>query len=94
MAITDQAQQNREYVRRILKTKQPEYAAVLEWMAWERTRITGALRRAGKRLEMVAAFSCSGPDTLCTTRIRGPLCAVSSARSPGQAITAWKGGPM
>jgi hypothetical protein len=35
---TDRAHQNREYVRRLLKKKQPRFAAVLERVVWELTR--------------------------------------------------------
>jgi hypothetical protein len=35
LAVTGQAQQNREYVRRMLKKQQPGFAAVLEWVAGE-----------------------------------------------------------
>jgi len=34
---TDRARQNSEYVRRLLKKKQPELAAVLERIVWELT---------------------------------------------------------
>ena len=49
MSVTDQAQQNREYVRRMLKEKQPEFAAVLELVVWELVPVSdapsGALRQ-------------------------------------------------
>jgi len=35
VAITDQAQENREYVRTLLKENQPEFAALLEWLERE-----------------------------------------------------------
>ncbi len=35
VAITDQAQENREYVRTLLNNKQPEFAALLEWLERE-----------------------------------------------------------
>lgn len=31
MTVTGQAQENREYVRTLLKRKQPEFAALLDW---------------------------------------------------------------
>jgi hypothetical protein len=34
----DQAHENSEYVRRLLKKKRPEFAAVLEHAVWELTR--------------------------------------------------------
>ena len=37
MSTTDRASQNREYVRRLLKKKQPEFAAVLDRVVWELT---------------------------------------------------------
>jgi hypothetical protein len=37
VSITDRARQNREYVRTLLKKKQPEFAAVLERVVWELT---------------------------------------------------------
>jgi hypothetical protein len=37
LSITDQARQNREYVRELLKKKRPEFAAVLEQVVWELT---------------------------------------------------------
>ena len=40
MSTTDRASQNREYVRRLLKKKQPEFAAVLDRVAWELTELT------------------------------------------------------
>jgi hypothetical protein len=35
VAITDRAQENREYVRTLLRNKQPEFAALLEWLERE-----------------------------------------------------------
>jgi hypothetical protein len=35
VAITDRAQENSEYVRTLLKNKQPEFAALLEWLERE-----------------------------------------------------------
>jgi hypothetical protein len=35
VAITDRAQENIEYVRTLLKNKQPEFAALLEWLERE-----------------------------------------------------------
>ena len=43
MSIADQAQEDREYVRRLLKQKQPEFAAVLEQVVWELTSTRDAL---------------------------------------------------
>ena len=37
MSSTDRAHQNSEYVRRLLKKKWPEFAAVLERVVWELT---------------------------------------------------------
>ena len=37
MSTTDRARQNGEYVRRLLNRKQPEFAAVLDRVAWELT---------------------------------------------------------
>ena len=37
MSTTDRARQNGEYVRRLLNKKQPEFAAVLDRVAWELT---------------------------------------------------------
>ena len=37
MSTTDRTSQNREYVRRLLKKKQPEFAAVLDRVVWELT---------------------------------------------------------
>ena len=37
MSTTDRASQNREYVRRLLKKKQPEFSAVLDRVVWELT---------------------------------------------------------
>ena len=37
MNTTDRASQNREYVRRLLKKEQPEFAAVLDRVVWELT---------------------------------------------------------
>ena len=37
MSTTNRASQNREYVRRLLKKKQPEFAAVLDRVVWELT---------------------------------------------------------
>jgi hypothetical protein len=37
VSTTDRASQNRDYVRRLLKKKQPEFAAVLDRVAWELT---------------------------------------------------------
>ena len=37
MSNTDRAHQNREYVRRLLKKKQPQFAAALERVVWELT---------------------------------------------------------
>ena len=37
MSNTDRAYQNSEYVRRLLKKKCPEFAAVLERVVWELT---------------------------------------------------------
>ena len=42
MSITDQAQQNRQYVRRMLNKKQPEFAAVLESVVGELARMSDA----------------------------------------------------
>ena len=42
MSNVDRAQQNREYVRRLLKEKRPEFAAVLEAVVWELTRTRDA----------------------------------------------------
>ena len=42
VSIADKAQQNREYVRRLLKKKRPEFAAVLEQVVWELTRTCDA----------------------------------------------------
>jgi hypothetical protein len=39
---TDRAHQNREYVRRLLRKKQPQFAAALEWVVWELTRTCDA----------------------------------------------------
>jgi hypothetical protein len=41
-SITDQARENREYVRRLLEKKQPEFAALLESVDWELSRINDA----------------------------------------------------
>jgi hypothetical protein len=49
VSTTHQAQQNREYVRRMLKKKQPEFAAVLEWVVWELARQTTRRRRNQQR---------------------------------------------
>jgi hypothetical protein len=45
---TDRAHQNSEYVRRLLKKKQPEFAAVLERVVGELT-CTCHARSAGRR---------------------------------------------
>ena len=37
MSTTDRASQNREYVRRLLEKKQPEFSAVLDRVVWELT---------------------------------------------------------
>jgi hypothetical protein len=37
VSTTDRASQNREYVRRLLKEEQPEFAAVLDRVVWELT---------------------------------------------------------
>lgn len=42
VSVTDQAQQNREYVRRMLKEKQPGFAAVLELVVWELVPVSDA----------------------------------------------------
>jgi hypothetical protein len=42
VSITDRSHQNREYVRRLLKKKKPEFAAVLERVVWELTRTCDA----------------------------------------------------
>jgi hypothetical protein len=53
VAITDRAQENREYVRRLLRKRQPEFAALLEsvetWATQNRAG-TGSERRP----EMIA----------------------------------------
>jgi hypothetical protein len=35
VAVKDRAQENREYVRTLLKKKQPEFAASLDWLDWD-----------------------------------------------------------
>jgi hypothetical protein len=42
VSITDRARQNREYVRGLLRKKQPEFAAGLEQVVWELTCVCGA----------------------------------------------------
>jgi len=42
VSTTDGASQNREYVRRLLDKKQPEFAAVLDRVVWELTRTCDA----------------------------------------------------
>ena len=37
MSTTNRASQNREYVRRLLKKKHPEFSAVLDRVVWELT---------------------------------------------------------
>ena len=39
MAITDRAQENREYVRTLLKKKEPEFGALLERLELELLRL-------------------------------------------------------
>lgn len=51
VAITDRAQENREYLHRLLKANQPEFAALLERLerelldsdAWARLRVVAAV---------------------------------------------------
>jgi hypothetical protein len=37
VAITDRAQENSEYVRTLLKKRQPQFAALIEWLERELT---------------------------------------------------------
>ena len=41
MTVTDRAQENREYVRALLKKKQPEFAALLDWPDWDLPCLSG-----------------------------------------------------
>jgi hypothetical protein len=45
MSIADRARQNREYVCRLLTENSPEFAAVLEWVAWELAHVSDARAR-------------------------------------------------
>jgi hypothetical protein len=80
---TDRAQQNREYVRRLLSKKQPGFAAVLERVVWELTRTCDALSAESPECEhgtehgpecqpVVQGRSLSGLSTAQMCLIRSP----------------------
>lgn len=86
MSFADRARDNREYVRELLKKKEPEFAAFLDWLERELPCLT-CQDTTCEAMTWGASGPASGTaKTAASVQVRLPLAAMPGRRPPAMLV--------